>query len=95
MKTYIPRNDVFITTKKGRGLRFNFFDVPFTPLRDKNGKMKSRKSYGVKLIKLDPDDEVVAVGNLQNNTKCPKCESELLYKDTGEWVCIWCINQLK
>lgn len=54
-------NDVIFTTKNGKAIRINFFDIPKVSLLKKNGKQKSRKSVGVRVIKLENGDQVVAV----------------------------------
>lgn len=53
--------DILFLTKKGKIIRINSEDIPLSSLVDKNGKQKSRKPTGVKVISLSPDDELVSL----------------------------------
>lgn len=62
----IVNNTVFFLTKKGKVLRIPIDNIPLMSLTDKNGKQRSRKPKGVKVITLDKDDEVTSIATSQN-----------------------------
>lgn len=51
-------NSVFFLTSKGMVIRVRIVDIPLRSLRDNKGRMKSRKAFGVRVIKLKPGDDV-------------------------------------
>lgn len=53
--------DILFLTKKGKIIRINASDIPLVSLVNKDGKQKSRKPKGVKVITLSKDDELVDI----------------------------------
>lgn len=59
-------NSLFIATEKGKILRINPSDIPISSLIDKEGKQKSRKPKGIKLINLNENDKVSSITLSEN-----------------------------
>lgn len=55
------RTCIFIPTKQGKISKIPIDDIPLSHLIDKNGKQKTRKPTGVKVISLRENDEVVGI----------------------------------
>lgn len=62
-------DSLVVATKEAKTLRIPIHNIPLSSLLDKNGKQKSRKPKGVKLIDLNKDDEVVAIA-IHKNRGC-------------------------
>lgn len=64
--------DVIFATKKGKVIRINANEIPLSRLTDKNGKQKSRKPVGVRVMKLKTGDEITAMSSFP----CPTSSCE-------------------
>ncbi len=66
---YILANnqDLIIPTKNGKAIRIPVTEIPLKSLKNnKTGRQKSRKPSGVKVITLDPNDEVTGIAITKN-----------------------------